>query len=225
MKKLLQLLAVSSALISPANAAVYTILDSTGATQSFAGSVDGSSNLLPAEVICGNAALATLYPTTTNCAVVNASGQLLTLTTITGTVTTVNPSVSAFGAPGPANGNAIGANGPGIFDPVIQTHATLPINISTAVTTQLVALVASQKIYVTSWDVMAPSGNFTLEYGTGTLCGTGTTALTGPEAMAGGQVGKGTGLGPVLIIPASNALCVVTSAAVQYSGSLSYVQF
>jgi hypothetical protein len=32
-------------------------------------------------------------------------------------------------------------------------------------------------------------------------------------------------LGPVLIVPTGNALCALTSAAVQMSGSVSYTQF
>jgi hypothetical protein len=66
----------------------------------------------------------------------------------------------------------------------------------------------------------------TFEYGTGTACATGTTVLTGPynlTAQAG--IAKGSGLGPVLVVPVGDALCVLTSAAVQMSGSVSYTQF
>src|SRR6266851_71458 len=64
--------------------------------------------------------------------------------------------------------------------PGIQGWQSKPINISTATTTELVAAVTSQSIFVTTWDVMAGgTGNLTLEYGTGTTCGTGTTTLTG----------------------------------------------
>jgi len=110
----------------------------------------------------------------------------------------------------------------GLFIPT----ATPAINISTATTTLLVAAVSGKSIYVTSWDVVAPSGNFTLEYGTQTTnpCDTSTTALTGPYAMNGGQIGKGTGSGIILTVPTSDQLCAVTSAAVQYSGALSVVQ-
>jgi len=103
---------------------------------------------------------------------------------------------------------------------------TPKINISTATTTQLVAAVAGKSIYVTSWDVAAASGNFTLEYGTQTTnpCDTGTTTLTGAYTMNGGQFGKGVGTGVVLAVPTGNELCAVTTAAVQYSGGLSYVQ-
>jgi hypothetical protein len=107
------------------------------------------------------------------------------------------------------------------------TPASVAINVSTATTTQLVAISGSTKIYVTSFDVIAGgTGNITFEYGTGATCGTGTTALTGAynlTAQAG--ISKGSGVGAVLVVPSGNALCVLTSAAVQISGSVSYQQF
>jgi hypothetical protein len=109
------------------------------------------------------------------------------------------------------------------------TPSSKAINVSTATTTQLVAISGTTKIYVTSFDVIAGgTGNITFEYGTQTTnpCDTGTTALTGPynlTAQAG--IAKGDGVGAVLVVPAGNALCVLTSAAVQMSGSVSYQQF
>ena len=108
---------------------------------------------------------------------------------------------------------------------VIQTGVSVPISISSATTTLLVAASGSTAVYVTSWDVIAAgTGNFTLVYGTGSSC-TGLHALTGAYNLtAQTGISKGNGLGPVLITPASQALCAVTSAAVQMSGSLSYNQ-
>lgn len=110
---------------------------------------------------------------------------------------------------------------------MLQASASAPINVSTATTTQLVALSASTKIYVTSFDVIAGgAGNITFVYGTGTNCGTGQTALTGAYPLtAQAGIAKGSGIGPILVVPAGNALCVLTSAAVQMSGSVSYTQF
>lgn len=109
----------------------------------------------------------------------------------------------------------------------IQASNSVAINISGATTTELVALSSGKNIFLTAWNVIAGgTGNFTLVYGTGTNCGTGTTSLTGPYpliAQAGITVGDGTGI--VLIIPRGNALCATTSAAVQYSGSVSFAQF
>src|ERR1035438_7682061 len=56
-----------------------------------------------------------------------------------------------------------------------------PINMSTATTTQAVALSAGLRIYVCKVLVIeAGATNVTLETGTGATCGTNTTALTGP---------------------------------------------
>ena len=121
--------------------------------------------------------------------------------------------------------NALSASA-ATFDPSGASYS-VPINISTATTTQLVPLSGTTFIYVTSFTVIAGgTGNLTFEYGTGTNCGTGTTALTGAYPfVANGGIAMGTGNGMVLKVPAGNALCVVTSAAVQMSGSLSYQQY
>lgn len=131
----------------------------------------------------------------------------------------------------PAGTNTIGninayQNSSGmVIPPAADTSAA--INVSTATTTQIVALASAKKIYVSSFDVVAGgTGNITFVYGTGSNCGTGTTSLTGAynlTAQAG--IAKGNGLGAVLVVPASNALCVTTSAAVQMSGSVSYAQY
>ena len=109
----------------------------------------------------------------------------------------------------------------------VQSDSSASINVSTAATTQVVAASSGKVIYVTAWDVVvAAAENVTLEYGTGTNCGTGTTALTGPYPLAAnGGLAKGSGLGVLFKVPAGNALCIVTSAATQASGSVSYAQF
>ncbi len=109
----------------------------------------------------------------------------------------------------------------------VQSASSAVINVSTAATVQIIALVAGKWIFVTSFDMMAANTtNFTYVYGTGSNCGTGTTALTGAYPLiAQAGVSKGNGLGSVLVVPAGNALCVTNSAAVQVSGSVSYSQF
>jgi len=120
-----------------------------------------------------------------------------------------------------------GANSGGNLTGIIQAGSSAKIDISTATTTQLVALSSGKKIYVTNYKVVAGgTGNFKFVYGTGSNCGTGTTDLEGNNnltAQAGASVGSG--LGPVLVVPASNALCATTSAAVQMSGHVAYTQF
>lgn len=135
--------------------------------------------------------------------------------------------VGVIGATAPLSGNYAGANSSGVLTGLIQADASAAINVSTATTTQLVALSSGKKIYVTAFDVIAGgTGNITFVYGTGSTCGTGTTSLTGAyNLVAQAGIAKGNGLGPVLVVPASNALCVITSGAVQMSGSVAYTRF
>jgi hypothetical protein len=150
----------------------------------------------------------------------------------TGLVTTnpgtaANWGVGATGSAVPANAQYTGAISAGNLVGLIQADASAKIDVSTATTTQLVALTSTQKIYVTSWDVIAAgTGTIKLVYGTGSSCGTGTTDLTGAYSLvAQSGIAKGNGIGPVLVVPASNALCVTTSAAVGMQGSVSYTKF
>lgn len=133
----------------------------------------------------------------------------------------------AAGSAAPSGAQYAGANSSGNLTGIIQADNSVAINISTGTTTTLVALSAGKKIYVTSFDVIAGgTGNITFVYGTGASCGTGTTSLTGAYNLtAQTGIAKGNGLGPVLVIPASNALCAITTASVQMSGGLSYTQF
>jgi hypothetical protein len=136
-------------------------------------------------------------------------------------------SVGTVGSAVPANAGFTGAVSSGNLVGIIQADASAKIDVATATTTQIVALSASKKIYVTSFDVIAGgTGNIKFVYGTGSACGTGTTDLTASyQLVAQAGIAKGNGLGTVLVVPASNALCVTTSAAVQMSGSISYTQF
>jgi len=120
-----------------------------------------------------------------------------------------------------------------ICDPAIQANKSVAINIAAAATTELIALTAATSnraalaIYITHWDVMAAgTNNVTLVYGTGTACATGQVALTGAYPLtAQAGISAGVGIGPVLIVPPGNALCITTSGSGQLSGSVSYVQY
>lgn len=107
----------------------------------------------------------------------------------------------------------------------IQAMSSVPIAVETATTTQLVAPVTGAKIFVTNWNVISNgTGTVKLEYGTGSAC-TGTNALTGSyplTAQAGLAPG---GIGSVLIVPAGNGLCIVTTSSATADGSLAYAQF
>jgi hypothetical protein len=128
-------------------------------------------------------------------------------------------------APIPAGTNTIGAVG---FDPSLgaatptQTFLALP---ATA-TTQIIALSGTKLTYVTSRTLLSGGTvNVTFKYGTGTNCGTGTTTLDGPWPLtAQSGFAEGSGNGPVMIVPAGQALCVTTDASVSGGVKLTYQQ-
>lgn len=151
----------------------------------------------------------------------------------TNKIGTVDPATSASWGLGatsaavPANAIFAGARSGANLVGIIQADTTKQISMSSATTTEMVALSGSTKIYATSYDIIAGgTTNVTFVYGTGSNCGTGTTSLAGLYALtAQAGIAKGSGLGPVLVVPAGNALCVINSASVAIGGSLSYTQF
>jgi hypothetical protein len=113
--------------------------------------------------------------------------------------------------------------------------SSVAVAISSATTTQLVALQPGMTVYVCGFSIAAGAGtnpSIKFEYGTGTTCGTGTTVLTG--AMATGVTVSTTAPGPIFTYsppstafktPAANALCVVTAgASVNVQGFVTFVQ-
>lgn len=156
------------------------------------------------------------------------------LTTVNTTLGTVNTSINTAAnyeatkdAAVPTRLVAMGARIGANEDAIAQGATTVAINVSTATTTQLIALSGSTKIYVTGLAVIAGgTGNITFVYGTGSNCGTGTTSLSGAfPLIANAGLTLGSGLGAVLMVPAGQALCVTTSAAVQMSGFVTYAQY
>jgi len=106
-------------------------------------------------------------------------------------------------------------------------QTSVAVTISTATTTQIVALAASQKIYITGGVLVSSGANtVTLKYGTGAACGTGTTSISGAmDFTAQTGIGFNSGFGPSLVIPSAQAFCITTSAAVQLSGWITYAQY
>lgn len=104
------------------------------------------------------------------------------------------------------------------------TSAT--ISESTAATNEIVALSGSDLIYVCGYKFVTTAANsLSWTRGTGTDCGTGTTAIEGaqPYAANGGATEHGGGY-PLFIVPAGNALCLVSSAATAHGGRVTYVR-
>jgi len=135
---------------------------------------------------------------------------------------------------GPAAAQCLGIGGVastpqlGVTCSLPLTQQTISITGTVAGATQIIAAVTGQKIYVTSINMFASTATSTItfSYGTGTNCGTGTTALTGAMIIAASSAGLtvGDGNGVVLVVPASNALCV-TIATQTAPGFLAYAQF
>lgn len=141
--------------------------------------------------------------------------------------TPANWGIGAIGSAAPANAQYSAAVSSGNLAGIIQGDNSAPIAISSATTTQVVALSSGKKTYITGWDVVAAgAGTVQLEYGTGTNCATVVGTLTGayPLAANGGLV-RPSGLGPALIVPASDEVCVVTTASATAQGSITYTQF
>lgn len=102
------------------------------------------------------------------------------------------------------------------------------LNMTTATTTQLVALTASQIIYVCSYAFEAAGAtNAKLVYGTGTNCATGTTDATPTwEWTAQTGINRNSGGGNIVTKTAvSNAICASSSAAVNLKVEISYTKF
>ena len=108
------------------------------------------------------------------------------------------------------------------------------VSINTATTTKIIPLVSGQTTYLCGWNFYSGgTNNVALVYGTGTNCGTGTLGITGGTTAATGynflaqsnvsvQLPAGS---PVKETTAANDTCIITSAAVQLSGMISFTQF
>lgn len=112
------------------------------------------------------------------------------------------------------------------FPSTVSTKS-VAISIAAATTTQLIPAATNQSIGLTAISVVAgAAGNIKFVYGTGTNCGTGTTDLTGTYNLTtnvGFSIGSGIGL--LLLVPPSQAVCAVTSTTANMAGFLAYTQF
>lgn len=106
-----------------------------------------------------------------------------------------------------------------------NAKSSVPVAISTATTTQLVALSGTTKVYVCGFTgAVTATNTLTFEYGTGSACGTGTTALTGAMVLPVGVTAIGNSGGTVMSGIAGNALCVLSGTTGAVNGVLTYVQ-
>jgi len=141
---------------------------------------------------------------------------------------------AATGAAPPANGVLVtglgsGATG-GFLTAIPVCDSFFNINISTATTTLAVTGVSGRHVRICSINMVAlAADNVGVISGTGATCGTGsaaiigTTSATGWNFAANGGLTLGSGLGTVLrTVATGDSVCIITSAATQLSGSISY---
>jgi hypothetical protein len=102
--------------------------------------------------------------------------------------------------------------------------SSVAVSITTATTTQLVALSTGKVVYACGFSAtVGASSTIAFEYGTGSTCGTGTTALTGVYTPATGGLVTFSAEGAHFQTPASNALCALTTGTGGIYGVLTYV--
>ncbi len=107
------------------------------------------------------------------------------------------------------------------------------LQMSTATTTQIVALAAGAKVricaYALQGSTTATATTLKLVYGTGSSCASGTTSLTPtwnlPATSTSLPFSQGHGVGELFQTPAGNALCATNSAAGTVNISVTYAQF
>lgn len=109
---------------------------------------------------------------------------------------------------------------------VTVPKSSVAIAVTSATTTQLVAVSTGKKIYVCGMhaSLTGTTPSILFEYGTSTNC-TGTHALTGAIQPTSGSMINLDGAGTQFAAIASNGLCVVTGGTVTFfEGYLDYVQ-
>lgn len=123
-------------------------------------------------------------------------------------------------------GPGINDNGSGQFLTICDK--SVPLNVATTGSTQLVAGVSGKQIHVCGVDFIS-NGSVVASFnqGSGSACGTGTALIAGPYALTA-QTGLSRGAGIADIwqpLIASNSLCISLSASVQIGGVLHYTIF
>lgn len=162
-----------------------------------------------------------------------AGGTLITATStslntnITNTSAVSGFGVGATGSAVPANASFIGGRTGANLEPFAQCDQQALLKMTTATTTEIVALTASQKVRVCYANMLA-NGTTTAKfvYGTGANCVTGPVDIT-PAYDLTAQVGwsGGAGIGTILDTAAGNALCVTNGSAVNLSIFVRYTKY
>jgi hypothetical protein len=113
------------------------------------------------------------------------------------------------------------------FRAPIVCDQTVAVSMSTATTTEMVALTAGQRVHVCGFALSAGGATTAkLVRGTGANCGTSTTDITAPFEFAdNSSLVYGNGVGTIVRLPSGTALCITTSQAVALSGVITYTKF
>lgn len=110
---------------------------------------------------------------------------------------------------------------------VVACDNSAVLSMSTATTTQAIALASGKSVYVCGF-VLNAGGTATVKLvqGTGSNCGSGQSNLTPAfNLTAGGNVALGNSLGRLLKSNSGSAVCVKSSAAQPVNVLLIYTQF
>lgn len=135
--------------------------------------------------------------------------------------------LGATGSAVPSGAQYVGGNSSGNLTGFERCDSSAFLNMSTATTTEIVALTASQSIRVCSYRVMAGgTTNVKFVRGTGSNCGTGQAdvSATWPLTTQTGLAPSG-GISPIYVVTSANALCVTSSAAVTLAVEVSYTKY
>lgn len=222
----------STGLVSVDDNAGSLTVDLNGGTDALIGRVKLTDGTTVPGVIVGTTALKTDLSSVAGTATVTAAAGVQKV----GIVGNANAALdAATGAAPPANailhaGLGSGATG-GFLVAAAYGDSFANINIVTATTTLLITGVSGRHVRIAAFSLItAGANNVAFISGTGATCGTGTTGMTGGTTAAtgynfaaNGGIVQGTGIGEINRTNATgDSVCIVTSAAVQLSGRVSY---
>ena len=136
-------------------------------------------------------------------------------------------SSATTGAAVPTTADLTGVVSSGNLTGLVACDSSALLSMTTATTTQIVALQAGKSIYICGFVVNA-AGTTTarLVQGTGTNCATGLANITPAFSLtSGGNVTFGNSVGQLLKSNSGGALCITNSAAIALNVLVTYTIF
>ncbi len=150
-------------------------------------------------------------------------------------LSTQDQSTGSTAAAVPARAMYVAGDGSGNLTALTVCDKSSQTQMTTATTTQFVALAAGQKIRVCAYQIQgsttATATSFRFVYGTGANCATGTTNITPAWSLAANGanaqsfINHGMGAGELFQTAAGNALCGTNSAAGTVNIFITYTQY